>query len=899
MDTQSQCHHLKLQEAQLSIKEIEATLPQNYRLHLFLERPQSSVSKHGSSSMNQFYETHVIHSKTVNFKNCDHQGPELLSNGFALFNMNSCRSNLHNITSSENPSSSSVPSVPSTSANPSCAPVVSIEDQQKQKEELIKEIQDSFDTCITEFQVSSMFSWFPGKPPTDNSSSSPSNGQPPLVIVGSVANHLHKLDNNKVLAIYRAFFKMLHNSIKNSDHKKRLIRQNKWNGKFFYSSFTPPWFREILAVNAECIYIHPEKKVCVPDQKSLRSALGTKRALFVLSAFFENEHITRRILRKIVFQLSGEIIPLPISTSQHATPVQVQPSNTSSATVRQLNHATNTSAATVPPLSNPATNPPILNNSGSKTTALSTENASTQQNSISAAEQSTEIRQENSSSVQINKRSDNKRLSEHSLGCRETLQPSSISADEPISYDEPLPNNSPLSPQDEELSTELFTIRTDAVQLTPTEPVNVTQSGLGQSSKNERAKDTLDKGRNNSFENGTLSVSKHLSTRDSAKAGSTDAGTKLMPTNKSTFKQLSADNSAKATYNDARNDHSSTKISTPTCLLSTNSAKTSSTDAGTKTLSTNESGKNSSTGAGTKTLSTNKSAKTGSTGAGTKTLTTNNSSKARSSTAGTKTLSTIISSKAGSTDPGTRTLSTNKSAKAGSTGAGTRTLTTNISSKARSSNDGTKTLSTITSSKAGSTVPGTRTLSTNKSAKTGSTDDGIRTLSTYNSSNVGSTGAGTTSIHTVRRNTNLLSTRSATRKGKINESEELRELRLTRYQRLLSNVTANREHSFMVTRKSLERKKKEKEKKLEQEKEKQLELEKEKLKNRKLNSAQPVSILGKRTRSSKKKVHFALETNNSAPGIEQGRSTRVTRSQSSIDGSQNKKFCRHRKISKL
>lgn len=65
--------------------------------------------------------------------------------------------------------------------------------------------------------------------------------------------------------------------------------------------FIAPWMRRVLSVRNEVVFINPLGIKAVPDHRRIRSSAGSRKALFILAAFYDNEPALRGILTKILY----------------------------------------------------------------------------------------------------------------------------------------------------------------------------------------------------------------------------------------------------------------------------------------------------------------------------------------------------------------------------------------------------------------------------------------------------------------------------------------------------------------------------------------------------------------------------------------------------------------------
>ncbi|MEM6737859.1 MAG: hypothetical protein AAF620_17505 [Bacteroidota bacterium] len=356
----------------------ENSLPPNHRLHLILECNDSQqIQAQNSSTIMQAqmqFQLHIIHSKTVSFKNCPHNGAGLISNGFGLFNTFPSRSisgpSSLNIGTSNTPilntlSKSTTPlSQNNTSAGPSQA-TVDLETSHTSKDndkpslnskDINSSLQDQYKLCEENFRSTQILPWFPGECEKeevvfiDETSNNLQGGrtttsadqattnqaaehtsrdedgtqskrklsyvkkkkhemkseEDTLKISGASMNQMEQINQKKILDIYTKFFTTLFNFIKKSSYKDLLVKTKKWRGKMVYHEFTAPWLRRTLSSTAnEVVFINPNGTLAVPHVRSLRSKEGRRKALYLLSAFYDNEVSTRPVLRKLAMECAS------------------------------------------------------------------------------------------------------------------------------------------------------------------------------------------------------------------------------------------------------------------------------------------------------------------------------------------------------------------------------------------------------------------------------------------------------------------------------------------------------------------------------------------------------------------------------------------------------------------
>ena len=67
-----------------------------------------------------------------------------------------------------------------------------------------------------------------------------------------------------------------------------------------YADFTAPWFRPCLVFGTEIVFLNSLGVLAIPHHRNLRSHEVSRRALFILSAFYEFEPVLRPILQRYI-----------------------------------------------------------------------------------------------------------------------------------------------------------------------------------------------------------------------------------------------------------------------------------------------------------------------------------------------------------------------------------------------------------------------------------------------------------------------------------------------------------------------------------------------------------------------------------------------------------------------
>jgi len=78
---------VKLQACVDQLARIEHDLPNFHNVHVLLEKPVHSDNNGNVNKGKNIFETHVLYSRTVSFKDCAHQGPQLISNALGMFKL--------------------------------------------------------------------------------------------------------------------------------------------------------------------------------------------------------------------------------------------------------------------------------------------------------------------------------------------------------------------------------------------------------------------------------------------------------------------------------------------------------------------------------------------------------------------------------------------------------------------------------------------------------------------------------------------------------------------------------------------------------------------------------------------------------------------------------------------
>ena len=336
-----------LEECAAFIASQEKKLPPFHRLHLFYELPEqnSNTSPNAARESTLQYALHCIHSLYVYFENCPHNGPAKISSGIGLFHTersrrqaNSSQAPSESVTRLDSAeatidrstlSSGSIDKQPDNSeatAGPN-------ENEEEQNEAII---QSQYTECSNNLRTNeNTLPWFPSEyelpevidlddegnenvTTTDDADSSGKQKKSKskvkeykkrstfqqgdvLKVPGSIVDQLSEGKSSDVLHIYQVFFNTLHNILKKSDYKNKLVSEKNWRGKLSYSHFTAPWMRRVLSVATEVVFINPLGIKAVPDHRGIRSTAGSRKATFILAAYYDNEPMLRGILTKVVY----------------------------------------------------------------------------------------------------------------------------------------------------------------------------------------------------------------------------------------------------------------------------------------------------------------------------------------------------------------------------------------------------------------------------------------------------------------------------------------------------------------------------------------------------------------------------------------------------------------------
>ena len=346
------------------IVEEEKKLPTPSRLHLFYEElKEADHPTLPDSAQPATSNLVVIYSSSGSFDR-NHSGAVLLSKGFALYNdcsinlvgaqpssMNQVQQPLHHHSilnpptqnSTNNQSSAdavnqqpqSQRSVPSTESSKTLT--------SEEKEKLDKEYAESCDKLLNE----QLLSWFPGQFEKDekddepvqsgeavqlggnttgqgaNSSVAPNDSSTTkkktrkkkmkpamvqgevLLVQGTIVDQLSSMNMPITLNFYKDFFFSVYSCINQSRYKKVLLKDRKWSSRFAYHDFTAPWMKRTLSVRNEIVYLNSDASICIPHYKSLRSVDGSRKAKYILSAFYENEPCIRPIFKKVLYDTAS------------------------------------------------------------------------------------------------------------------------------------------------------------------------------------------------------------------------------------------------------------------------------------------------------------------------------------------------------------------------------------------------------------------------------------------------------------------------------------------------------------------------------------------------------------------------------------------------------------------
>ncbi|MEM7297984.1 MAG: hypothetical protein AAF391_06930, partial [Bacteroidota bacterium] len=176
---------------------------------------------------------------------------------------------------------------------------------------------------------------------------------------------IDQLDNSKpdtIVSIYHSFFETISDILKRCVYKHRLVKDRKWGGKFSYQYFTAPWMKRTLSINNEVVYLNPNAILSVPDKRALRSNEGSRKAKYILGAFFDNEPCLRDILRKVVYEktsisikhdpssVSTDILRIPDALQSTSTPCTNNVQNEEVHEDRQTQHSNGTNLHPIAPV---------------------------------------------------------------------------------------------------------------------------------------------------------------------------------------------------------------------------------------------------------------------------------------------------------------------------------------------------------------------------------------------------------------------------------------------------------------------------------------------------------------------------------------------------------------------
>ena len=358
-----------LEDCAQFVAQQEKKLPPYHRLHLFYELPETNNQGNSSNSQQEStiqYALHCIHSLYVYFENCPHNGPAKISSGIGLFHTR------RSMTQSERtytPSSSTtrIESADHTEGNTSQPETLqaSPSDEEPRRthntdngiEDRKEYIHSQYTEALNRLKSDrNMLPWFPSdfeipevvdvdKLSSDHSNttaSSTSDGGPStssplgdnndgrkrrpkpkeykkktnfsqgdvLSVPGAIVDQLSEGKTFDILHIYQTFFISLFNTFKQAEYKSTLVSDRQWRGKLSYNHFTAPWMRRVLSVGTEVIFINPLGIKALPDHRRIRSSAGSRKASFILAAFYDNEPSLRGILTKIVHDKLGVYLGL-------------------------------------------------------------------------------------------------------------------------------------------------------------------------------------------------------------------------------------------------------------------------------------------------------------------------------------------------------------------------------------------------------------------------------------------------------------------------------------------------------------------------------------------------------------------------------------------------------------
>ena len=371
------------------ISEQEKILPTTDQVPLFYEQKANrEVPTLTASEQGTMYNLHVIYSPSVSFSR-SHAGATMISQGFAIFNdglVNIVSENktlqknhqppLHRIFLTSNRASAPnapqfhTPSRPSvhekkprsnTAPENSTAPPTTLSSTEKEK--LDGEYSASCDRLLNE----QLLPWFPGAFEKEEKETEPEKsglhgddddaaatstsflkglkarkigdkkkklkpssvpGQV-LFVNGAVVDQLSPMKQTVTLNFYKDFFFSIYACINKSSYKKTLIKNKKWSSRFAYHDFTAPWMERTLSVRNEVVYLNSFAVLCIPHYKSLRSMEGSRKAKYILGAFYEQEPCLRPIFHKVLYETASIVftfrpVEVPQATSQRIETVQTE-----------------------------------------------------------------------------------------------------------------------------------------------------------------------------------------------------------------------------------------------------------------------------------------------------------------------------------------------------------------------------------------------------------------------------------------------------------------------------------------------------------------------------------------------------------------------------------------------